>query len=774
MDRPLFIGSLFFILGIILARFFTTWVALWLVLAGASFFAVLVFFFRQRKQAEEDRGYGVPILLLLCIVWLGGFWYSLSCFPAQSSSVKLEKMDQPVQGEGIIVSYPRENEYGISFQLAIKEFGQVIIKGAPGLGLSLAPGDRISFRGVLSLPRGARNPGEFNYREYLANQGIFYLVDCRKGGEMRLLEKGGGIRAFVAAGRKKVAEQIRTILPQREQSMILGTLFGDTTLIEDEEWEAYERTGVIHLFSVSGLHVGIVLGVVWFILSFWQPRPLVRLIFGSLVLLGYVLMVGVSSPILRAALMGALGMLALTAGRKYDFYNSLGAAAWLVLLLSPGELFQPGFQFSFLTTAGIVYLTPWLNNKGCGKVLSPVLAAHLMSSPIMAFHFNQVSLIGPLANLLAVAVSSFAAVLSFAAAFFTWFLPLLATPFYVVTGVLFFLLSELLIWCAGFQWASIWVASPSPLLISFIYLGLFLLPVYPLYRYIFREIPGKIRIALLCFLAGFFLLACWPVPRGMEVVFVDVGQGDSILVRTPAGKTILIDGGGTPGSTYSLGKNVLTPLLAHYGVNKIDLMIMSHNHVDHGEGLLEILPCFRVGAFWQPPGEENNEMEQAITEICLNNGIPRRELTAGQRIVLEQDVIMEVFHPDSEKCLDGNNRSLVIKLSYRESSWLFTGDIEKEALAQLLSKNASLRADVLKIPHHGSITSFDPVFYEKVQPGAVVISVGEKNNFGQPHPDVCSYFQSRGVPVYLTKEGGAIFTKSDGQKTLIRTFLQVK
>lgn len=823
MDRPLLTGCLIFITGIILARLFTSWVTLWLVLAGASFFAALVSLFLRKKTEKEnpeEKKAGEKIInemfivgketeeskkpeenelgrwltgfLLLCILFLGGLWYSLSRYP--ECFVSPETDGKQVYGEGTITTYPKENTFGVSFELSLDRMGQqradrrplndhdgakpvdkpllkqVLIKGPPGLGRMLAPGDRVYFEGVIALPRQARNPGEFNYREYLANRGVFLIVNCQKG-ELRLLEKARGISALVAAGRKKVVQQLDFLLPQREKGLILGTLFGDTTLMEEEEWEAYQRTGVVHLFSVSGLHVGIVLGVVWFLLSFWKPNPFVRLCCGSVVLFGYVLMVGWNSPVIRASLMAALAMLALALGRKYDFYNSLGAAAWVVLLLSPGELFQAGFQFSFVTTAGMVYLTPWLLRKGCGKFLSPALAAHLVSAPISAYHFNQLSLIAPFVNLFAVAGGSVATVLSFMATLFSCFLPWLAAPLFVVAGALLYCLSELIIWCADFNGASIWVVGPSPLLICFLYMLLWFIPIYPYYRYILREIPFQIRVGLLSIIAALFLLACWPAPKGLEVVFLDVGQGDSIFIRTPGGKIVLVDGGGTPNSTYSVGKSILLPFLAHYGVNKIDYMIMSHNHEDHSEGLLEILPYFRVRTFWQPPAEKQNEMEEALRKRCAEKRIALRQLTAGQKLMLEPGVFLEVLHPDEKTLFTGNNRSLVLRLSYGRHSWLFTGDIEKEAVQKLLSQELSLRASVLKIPHHGSSSSYDPAFYQQVQPGAVVVSVGEKNLFGHPAPEVCAYFESRGIPVYLTKEKGAVMARSDGEKIAIRTFL---
>lgn len=772
MERPVLLGSIFFIIGILLARFTATSLALWLMLDAVSFF-MAVFCFLYKNNALNGAA---SFFLISCLILTGAFWYSLGRYP---EGFYQEYEGMVVNGEGIVSSYPNTNEYGMTCLIKVerimlqnknlRNIQRVLLKTGKEMEQSLFPGDKIIFRGEICRAPESRNPGQFNYREYLANQEIFYQVNC-KNGEVKLAEKGQGIKTLAAKGRMRIVRHITNLLPPRERGLILGVLFGDTKMIEEEEWEAYKRAGVVHLFAVSGLHIGIVLGIIWFLLSFFQPKPLLRLMIGGIVIIGYGFMVGWSSSILRASLMALLGLLALTVGRKNDIYNSMGTAAWIILLLYPGELFQVGFQLSFLTTAGIVYLTPWLAKQGCGKWLSPTLAAQLVSAPLSAYHFNQISLIAPLANIFAVALSGIATMLTFIAACLCLFLPLIATPFFLVAGSIMFIVSEVIIWCAKLEWAGMIVASPSPSLLVCIYVLILVLPVLSRYRYIIREIPQKIKIVVACLLTVTILFTCWPTPKAMEVVFLDVGQGDSIFVRTPGGRTVLVDGGGTPGSSYSVGKKIVRPFLYHYGVHKIDYMVMSHNHVDHSEGLLEILPFFKVGAFFMATGEENNAMEQNISALCRAKKIPVRELLAGQKFQLEKDVFLEVLHPAKEDMATGNNHSLVLKLSYRDSSWLLTGDVEKEALAELLQQEANLQAAVLKIPHHGSQTSLVPEFYQQVQPRAVVISVGE-NRFGQPHPEVKEYFCKRGVPVYLTKERGAVITRSDGQKIIITTQL---
>ena len=766
MMRPAVLLSLFFSIGIIIARVMDICTVIWLALVGIALLVLFIAIYYKKVL--------IPFVLSVCLVFTGAFWYSLSRYP---QNIYINDEGLTVNGEGIISSYPKESQYGVSLIASINDIStenkelscinRILLKCCNEKEEHLSAGDRIKFTGKLSVPIGSRNPGEFNYKEYLANQEIFYIVDCKKG-NVQTIKKGQGIKSLAAVGREKVVKYLNKILPQRERGLLLGILFGDVSLVEEDEWDAYKRAGIIHLFAVSGYNVALVLGIVWFLLSFFNPAPYIRFFLGAVVLIGYYFLVGWSSSIIRASLMAFLGLIALTSAKKYDIYNSLGVAALIILILYPGELFQASFQLSFLVTAGMVYFTPWFEKKGFGKILSPTLAAQITSIPLSAYHFNQISLISPIVNVIAVLVCGTVTVLAFIGVLLVWFLTFLAKPFFLAAGFIMFLLSELVIWFADIKWACITVATPSVSLVFSIYLLLIVLPVLPRYRYIIREIPTKIKIAIVFIFTLNLLLIFWPSPKGMEVVFLDVGQGDSIFMKTPGGKTLLLDGGGTPFSDYPIGKNVVRPFLYHYGINKIDCMIMSHNDLDHSEGLLEILPYFQVGAFLMPSKEEGNETEIKILEYCDNNKIPIIELVKGQRITLEEDVFLEVLFPPKNDKNVGNNHSLIVRLRYKDSEWLFTGDAENEALNGLLATEQDIRSDVFKISHHGSRSAYNLDFYKQVAAKTVVISVG-KNNFGQPHQDVIEYYKSKNIPVYITKEVGAVTTWSNGKKIVIKT-----
>jgi len=263
----------------------------------------------------------------------------------------------------------------------------------------------------------------------------------------------------------------------------MGLLFGDVSGLAETERTAYQRAGVSHLFAVSGFNVAFVLGVLWFFITWLHPSPWVRLSLALPVLWGYYFLVGWSASIVRASLMAAIALTAVALGRKKDIYTALASAALVILAINPGELFQAGFQLSFVTTAGLAYLTPWLQERGIGKYLAPALAAQISSMPLIAYYFNLLSLVAPLLNILAALLSGLVTVLGLVGTMLTWLLPVFAKPVFLICGLLMFGLSRLILWCADLDWADLVVLSLS---LTAVGLGYLLLAVLP---YFFRRLP---------------------------------------------------------------------------------------------------------------------------------------------------------------------------------------------------------------------------------------------------------------------------------------------
>lgn len=766
-QRPLLVMTCFFGLGIILGFYFTGSFR-WLILSGISFLVNVIYFVRKGKLQSS--------LFLLCFFFFGALWYNLHCLPPECYQPWLEEV---VEGQGRVISYPRPGDAGFSFVLDLHRLsrGEQELPGGIRVLLrtrgeaQVLPGMVVAFRGKISLPRQARNPGEFNYRQYLFNSQVFYQVTVQDH-LLKVMGEGQGMRTWLAGKRQKIASHLARIIPPRERGLLLGVLFGDKSGIPETDYETYQRAGVVHLFAVSGLHVGFLLGLVWLLISFWEVRPLFRLLLGAVCLMAYFFLVGWTASIMRAIIMALVALLSFTVGKKQDLYNTMALAALIILVINPGELFKTGFQLSFATTAGLVYLTPWLEKLGLGKILAPAAAAQLACSPLGAYYFNMVSLVAPFLNIMAVGLSALIVGLAMIGSILCLVWPPLGDPFFLGAGGLLYALSEFILWWGRQEWASLTVPAPPLMLLAILYAFLILVPrlsnFIPYWRSFFRSVSLH-KVLIVSILAG-VLCFLWPQQGKIQVVFLDVGQGDSIFIKTPGGKTVLLDGGGTPGSDYSIGKQVLKPFLRRQGLRKIDLVIMSHFDTDHSEGLLEVIPYFAVGQILVPPLEQGDKAAENLVQMARKRNIPLNSVTAGQYLQIDDQVRLEVLHPDKKGMWHGNNNSLVLRLIFKETAWLLTGDIENEAIAHLLAQKKDLQADVLKLPHHGSISSYSEEFYRQVEPLAVIASAG-LNKYNHPHPKVREYFAGRGTPFYLTRDDGAIMTESSGRKIEIRTFL---
>lgn len=775
-----------FSLGVIAGRYLPLGLDGWAGLAGSAVLAALGLYLWANKHDPQGKGRAI----LLAAFLLGAFWYALGQYPG---TLYPDLPGKSVAGRGMIISYPNNSGYSASFTLRVEKLrtGHNRLKNLEKLQLrvrtqeadTFVPGTVISFAGTAEIPSGARNPGGFDYRGYLANQGIFYQVNCAEG-SVRPLAESGGLWGIAAGARARIHDGIVKMLPPRESGLLLGFLFGDTAGISDEEWGIYQRAGVLHLFSVSGLHVAFLLGTAYFLLSFVTKAALPRAVCGTAALVVYYFLLGWKVSFVRAAVMVFLGLAAALTGRKKDLFTSLAFAATVILAIEPGELFQIGFQLSFAATAGIVYFAPWLESHRLGQSLSVALAAQAFTLPLLAWYFNLVSLVSPLLNILAVGMSTLIAALGLLGALFLCVLPLLAEPFLAAAGFLLYLLSEIVLRVASCEWAALVVRTPSLLMIAACYALLLALPKLPLWlpwlkflgqRHLAGFLPRSLRVRAAAAAVTVLLAVCLsglaaPAPV-MEVTFLDVGQGDAIFVRTPQGLTLLIDGGGTPFSDYSTGQKVVRPYLRKQGLEKIDLMVMTHKDLDHSEGLLELLPSVKVGAFLMPPAEGNDETEAKLLDACREYAVPVRELTAGGKVVLGKEAWLEVLSPEQGDTDKGNDHSLVLRLVYGETRWLLTGDVENKAIDEIMSRKGELAADVLKLPHHGSVGSFHLDFYEEVSPQVAVASAGV-NNYNHPHPQVVQYFTEKGIPFYLTRDAGAIITKSDGITLIVETYLK--
>lgn len=636
----------------------------------------------------------------------------------------------------------------------------------------LSRGDHISIRGVLKPPLRPGNPGEFNYPLYLSHSGIYYNLSVKHAGDLRLLAREKGPLSWVDKFRARGELLTKELLPARESAILLGMLLGSREGIDDEQYNAFQKTGIIHLFSVSGLHVGFLLLLVGWIASLLGIPKGKRFFSGVAVLLLYGTMIAWPICVIRSIFMGILGLLAYYYGRKNDILNALAVAGVVNLILDPASLFTISFQLTYLATWGILFIFPRLRQacpyKGWGwdLVWLPI-SAELAVMPLIAYYFNILTPVSIITNILVSYVSGAAVIFGFISLFVAAFLPFLVSLFLYPAGFCIELILLIVNWVQYLPGGYIWVATPAVGMIILYYtsilMGSFALsnPQYRKYAY-----PALGILAL--FMAVLLIPASFHQRGLLEVDFIDVGQGDAVLLKTPRGKFVLLDGGGS--TMYDVGTNTVLPYLHRRGIRSLRLLINSHPDNDHLQGVERVAKEIPVKIIAVPESLLHAEEYRLLQRTAAHKNIALLGLSAGQAINIEEGLSITVLHPEGKTYLqnNNNNQSIVLRISYGEFSILLTGDIEKEAMQALLDDGRLHNTTVVKVPHHGSKGSLLPAFYQQIQAHYAVISVGNNNLFGHPNPATLAMLEGEKLKILRTDQNGAIIILSDGQKMMIK------
>jgi competence protein ComEC len=556
-----------------------------------------------------------------------------------------------------------------------------------------------------------------------------------------------------------------------EGAVFEALLLGERGRMDPGANLSLQSTGLYHLIAISGAHIGII-SVILFGL-FRAVRLPRRSAYALLlaVLVFYAFLVEGRASVARAVVMAAAFILAKLIWKDAHLLNAIGLSALVILVASPFQVLDMGFRLTYAATLAIILILPRLGSFlprvpfKVGDMLGLTVAAQAGVTPMIAAAFNRVTFSGLALNLIGiplVGVIMAAGYLFFPVAFAA---PFLAKP--AAVGLAF--LMRAFLWSThlldGVPFLSYRIPTPSGIVVLgyYVFLLLLLLPAR------FRT---SRRIAAVGFAVCFVVLVTYPFSpsaKEMTVTFLDVGQGDAILVEFPGRARMLVDAGGLPTGNFDVGESVVSPYLWRKGFKRLDLLAVSHDHPDHLYGLEAVARNFRIGEFWEP-GSPAPDGPRTRLETVLA-GVPRRAV--GRRTTREiGGVRVEVLSPDGMPASYGtadNDRSLVLRLSFGETSVLLPGDIGLAAEEEIVATGADLRSGVLKAPHHGSDTSSSEAFLRAVRPETVVVSVGRGNRYGLPRAEVLDRYARSGARVYRTDLHGAVEVKSDGRRFSIRT-----
>jgi competence protein ComEC len=663
----------------------------------------------------------------------------------------------------------------------------------------LAIGDVIQFETRVRPPRGFQNPGGFDYGAYLRRSGIQAV------GSVTLREDGSGLRVLARAGHPVMARvdrwrghiraaALRTLDPEAA-GIYLSLVTGESGFLRQDIRDAFLASGTTHILSISGSHLGLIGVVVFWVVrrsilalpAPWLLRLSRRVTATRLAaavtvfpVTFYALLGGAEVATVRSLLMLLLFLGAILLGRAHSVGTGLAAAAILIVLWDPLAPYDISFQLSFLSVLAIVLfvlaredskeeLDPpprqqggvlgWMRT-GAVEVLLISLVVTVATAPLVAVHFNQVAWVGTLSNLLVVPFVGFLVVpLGLLACLAT----LLTGSDDLVGGPLLKAVIEALVWIvkawAAVPGAELRVASPPIWQVLAFYLLLGVAWVR------WRRWAGRLGAALAL---GLLLLWAWsphdlPEAGTVRVTFLDVGQGDAALVETAEGPAMLIDGGGASDS-FDLGRAVVAPLLWDRGIRRLDVVVASHPQQDHIGGLAFVVRQFEVGEFWGNGVERDKAFAIRVKEALEGRHVTVRAVSNSDEERALGNCRLRVLHPGrSEEVaveeVDGkhlNNRSVVLRLACGETAFLFTGDVEKEAEADMIGAAGLVEATVLKVPHHGARGSVYEPFVRAVKPRVAVVSVGANNSYGHPTPAMLETYAQLGIPVLRTDRDGAV------------------
>ncbi len=711
-----------------------------------------------------------PIWLPLAFLVAGVFWTTLRADWVLSDALPSELDRRDVRLQGVVADIPQPTERGTRLLFDVNEarfrgdavaVPRRIILNSYG-EQSFNVGERWQVVARLKRPHGFQNPGGFDYERYLFQSRIRATGYIRTQTAPQRLP-GWSLRYAVDRWRQYLGGRIRAVLGTEPLTGIVVALAnGDKRGISDVQWNVFRRTGTNHLMAISGLHIGLVAGFAFLVVRWlwaWPgytvlrwPAPKVAAIGAIGAATVYAALAGFSIPTQRALIMIAIAMAAVLIERRVATTQLLAIALLLVLLYDPLAALSAGFWLSFTAVAVIVL---FLNARQRSRIdwrnlgrLQWGIAIGLL--PLLLLFFQQVSLVGPLANLFAVPLFGLLVVpFTLAGTMATMLLPdvLTAWLFQFALWALK-LVWVLLEYLAGLRY-SVWVQhSPGLWALAFAVVGVSLL-LAP------RGWPAR-WVGAVWLLPMLTLKPAAPASGTVWFTLLDVGQGLAAVVRTHS-HTLVYDTGARFSARFDAGRAVVVPYLRHQGVAGIDTLIVSHGDNDHIGGAASVLADVSV--------------RQTISSVPQL--LPGAEACIAGLQWRWDDVQFKILHPPAGSDLRGNNASCVLKVSGHYGSILLTGDIEARAEKELVKREReALASQVLVVPHQGSKTSSTPAFVAAVAPRLALFSIGYRNPFNHPHAQVKARYEQRQVRLYESPTHGAIEVRLREEGAEVRSYRQ--
>jgi len=716
--------------------------------------------------------------LLLILIIISGIAFAFIRYESAKDIPDISGKEVTVRG--VFESYPSKTDMGI-FKQTFNIKSAVDIKTGEGLNefggkevilfsnREFDPGSEFELAIKFLKSRKRLNPGEQSRDDLYAN-----LIDIYDSGNRRI-----SLSSKIQEYRYRLNKYIGENFKKDSGDFIASITTGRTTNMSEELRDSFNKTGLTHILSISGSHFGLFSVFLFSIFSFLIKASPYRLLQRITIfitpsqaaailclpfMLAYLGLSGGSVPAVRSFIMICLFLLGLIIGRKGFWLNSLLFAAFVIVVWEPESIFSLSFQLSFLA---VLFIGFSLENKEDEKrdnekkktrrvfryVKNSVLltlSASIGTAPLVAYYFHYYSVISPISNLFIAPLIGFILIPLSVISSFLFLITghFMFTPIVSAVSDMSLLLVKIF---SHVPFADIKIPAFPPIVVLLFYAG-----------FIFYFLLNKRRYTLVIpFVPIIIYLSLSIFERNeLNITYLDVGQGDSSVIELPDGKTMVIDTGKTGRETASF--------LKYIGKNTVDVLILSHIHIDHTGGLDYIAKRFEVKELWD--GGRLIYPQDFITHMKVKH----RTLNRGD-MVEGKGYSIYIFHPYPEfytmygsESVEVDNDSLVLKIKGNNKSFLFTGDINEEAEENISHLGNWLKSDILKVPHHGSKNSAYEPFLNTVSPDIAIISVGRDNPFGHPHPETLDALY--GVEIFRTDLDGAIKIKESINGLEVKTY----
>ena len=633
-------------------------------------------------------------------------------------------------------------------------------------------GNLIHITGNYVEPDVDRNEKGFNYKNYLKTLKIFGTIDIKN----YYVVKEESINKLLLYSNKlkqRLKNNVETVITKDENSsLLIGMLIGDIENLSEEIEEDFLNSNLYHILSVSGGQVSNIIIGITIMCKVLKIHKRIMDVICIIILFEFMFITGLTPSIIRACIMCIISLIGGLIYRKYDIANSFGISLLIILIDNPHAINSLSVLLSYFGFLGIIVLGSFfikrVNKRVKNNIIRYILnivissiAAQIFIFPIILYIFGTVSLTFIFSNLIIIPLSSIITIIGFFIAICPLKILGVIEPLITITIYIVKFFSNISI-------SKIYFIAPN--IVEIVIYYVFIIYVYYLVR---RDYIYKIKhffhkykvhlifLFLLCILAIFIYQFS---PKKIKINFIDVGQGDCTLVTTKYNKKILIDGGGSEfNSTFDVGEKTVLPYLLKKKILKLDYIIVSHFDSDHVGGLFTVIKELNVKNIIIGKQFEYSDNYKKLLEIIKDKKIKLYIVEMGQKINIDKDTYMDILWPSNEyKITDNsiNNNSLVFKLNTACKSILFTGDIEEVAekaiLKQYTNNFKKLRADIIKIAHHGSKTSSSIEFLNAVKPKIALIGVGKNNKFGHPSEITLKNLKNIGCSIFRTDEKGEI------------------